>query len=62
MLKYRHKKTGRIYLWLAAGTDCTNSRNWLDREVAIYCPDDDQHTIYVRERAEFEEKFEMVAE
>ena len=59
MLKYRHKKTGKIYRWLAAGTDCTDNVN---RSVAIYCPDDNEHTIFVRERSEFEEKFEMVTQ
>ena len=57
MLKYRHKKTGKIYKWLAAGVDCTNSRD--GTSVAVYCPDDNEHTIFVRERSEFEEKFEM---
>ena len=58
MLKYRSKKTGKIYRLLAAGTDCTNSRCGIG--VAVYCPDDNEHTIFVRERSEFEEKFEMV--
>ena len=57
MLKYRNKKTGKIYRWLAAGTDCTDNVN---RSVAIYCPDDNGHEIYVRERTEFEEKFDPI--
>jgi len=28
--------------------------------VAVYCPDDNGHEIYVRERGEFEEKFEPI--
>jgi hypothetical protein len=52
---YRHRKTGTIYRWLAAGVDCTNSRD--GTAVVIYCPDDDAHTIYVRDRAEFEANF-----
>ena len=57
MLKYRQKKTGKIYRWLAAGTDGTDNVN---RSVAIYCQDDNGHEIYVRERTEFEEKFEPI--
>ena len=52
---YRHIKTGKIYRWLAAGVDCTNSRD--GTAVAIYCPKDDTHTIFVRDRAEFDAKF-----
>jgi hypothetical protein len=55
---YRNKKTGGQYQWLAAGIDCTNSRD--GATVVVYCPVDDEHTIYVREQAEFYEKFEPV--
>jgi len=55
---YRQIKTGKLYRWLAAGADCTNERDGL--RVAIYCPCDDEHTIFVREREEFERKFMMV--
>jgi len=57
-IKYRNKKTGEIYRWLAAGNDCTNSRVGLP--VAIYCPDENEHMIFVREQYEFEDKFEEV--
>jgi hypothetical protein len=56
MLHYTHKKTGRRYLLLAQATDCTNSRD--GTIVAIYCPDDNQHSIFVRDLSEFEAKFE----
>jgi hypothetical protein len=52
---YRHIKTGKRYHWIAAAVDCTNSRD--GTAVVIYCPDDDGHAIYVRDRAEFEAKF-----
>jgi len=55
---YIHKKTGKIYRHLAIATDCTNSRDGIP--VVVYCPDDDEHTIYVREANEFEEKFEII--
>ncbi|MDT3668996.1 MAG: hypothetical protein ROZ37_01535 [Aromatoleum sp.] len=52
---YRHLKTGKVYRLLAFGTDCTNARS--GTTVAIYCPDDNEHTIYVRELDEFEARF-----
>jgi hypothetical protein len=55
---FRHRKTGKMYRHLAHGTDCTNSRD--GTSVVVYCPDDNEHTIYVRDTAEFHEKFEMV--
>ena len=57
MLLYKHKKTGNIYRHLAVATDCTNSRDGV--VVVVYCPYDNGHEIYVREQAEFEEKFEL---
>lgn len=59
MIPYRHKQTGIIYRWLAYGIDCTNERGL---PVIIYCPDDNEHTVYVREEKEFYEKFERVEE
>ena len=58
MTYWRNNKTGKRYRWLAAGTDCTNSRDGLP--VVVYCPDDNEHTIYVRELREFEEKFTAI--
>ena len=55
MIPHLHKKTGKIYLLLATGIDCTNSRH--GAAVAVYCPDDDQNTIYVRDLNEFEDRF-----
>lgn len=43
---YRHMKTGTAYRLLAHGCDTSDGRG--DRPVAIYCPADDEHTIYVR--------------
>lgn len=57
-MKYRHKKTGNIYRHLAIAVDATNARDGV--MVVVYCPDDNEHSIYVREQAEFEQKFEMV--
>ena len=58
MFLYRNKKTGNIYRKLAIGVDHTNERD--GTLVVIYCPDDNEHTIFVREENEFEEKFEML--
>ena len=52
---YRHMKTGKAYRLLAHGCDTSDGRG--DRAVAIYCPADDEHTIYVRVLDEFEERF-----
>lgn len=60
MIPYTHNKTGNRYLLLAFGTDCTNSRD--GTPVVIYCPEDDQNTICVREMAEFEAKFTPATE
>ena len=51
----RHKKTGKIYYvidWHVI--DCTNSRD--GTECVMY--ENDEGMKFVRERAEFEEKFE----
>lgn len=53
---YIHKKTGKQYRWLAAAVDCTNGRG--SHMVVVYCPDDCENTIYVRDEKEFFEKFE----
>ena len=55
MIQYTHNKTGTRYRLLALGTDCTNSRD--GTPVAIYCRDDNEHTIFVRELEEFYSKF-----
>lgn len=54
---YLHKKTGKRYRFLASAVDCTNAR--AGNSVVVYCPDDDEHTIYVRDSSEFAEKFAM---
>jgi hypothetical protein len=56
---WRHKKTGRIYWRMVSCLDCTNSRD--GTQVIVYCPDDEQTTIYVREWTEFEDRFEPVS-
>lgn len=56
-VRYKNKKTGGIYIRLANGIDATNARDGLP--VVIYCPDDNEHNIFVRDSAEFFEKFEI---
>ena len=55
MIPHLHNKTGKTYLLLATGVDCTNSRD--GTAVAIYCHDDNQNTIYVRDLNEFNDRF-----
>lgn len=57
---FKNKKNGKTYRYLAVGIDCTNSRD--GTMVVIYCPDDDDHSVYVREYGEFYEKFEELSE
>jgi len=59
-MKYKHKKTGKIYKHLAIAIDCTNERDGLP--VVVYAPDDEAHTVYIREQQEFIEKFEILEE
>lgn len=54
-IPYIHNKTGRRYIMLAHGVDCTNMPG--RHPVVIYCPDDQQNTIFVRELSEFEAEF-----
>lgn len=56
-MRYRNKKTGKIYRFLAAGIDATNERD--GTPVVVYCPDDNWHVVYVRDEEEFYEKFEI---
>jgi hypothetical protein len=60
MLKYRHKKSGEIYIKLAEGTDCTNSRD--GTPVVIYSKAIHGEPVHVRETAEFYEKFIPILE
>ncbi|NOT12199.1 MAG: hypothetical protein HOP23_10280 [Methylococcaceae bacterium] len=55
---FTHDKTGKIYRLLAHGIDCTNSRDGTG--IVIYCTDDNEHTIFVRETKEFHDKFTIV--
>ena len=55
MMLYRDLKTGGTVRLLAHGTDTSAAR--MLRTVAIYCQADDEHTIRVRDLAEFEAAF-----
>jgi hypothetical protein len=41
---------------LASGIDCTNARD--GTTVAVYCAEDDENRVYVREINEFMDKFQ----
>lgn len=58
MRKFKNKKTGDIYIFVAAGIDCTNSRD--GTPVVVYYQDNKENTIFVREESEFYEKFEPI--
>lgn len=56
---YRHKKSGAFYEKLSEVIDVTNSRN--GTRAVVYCRVDSSSVPqFVRELAEFEEKFERV--
>jgi len=55
---YRHVKTGNSYRLIKQGMDCTNSRDGL--RVAIYCRDGEPEKTFVRDLAEFHQKFEKL--
>ena len=54
---YKHIATGGHYLRLATGYDKTH-----DKQVIIYCPDNEENVIYVRSMEDWLEKFEEVRE
>ena len=58
-LRYRHTKPGNIYLLIAEGVDCTNSRD--GTPVTIYRPEDEHSRIYVRASDEFADRFEPLS-
>lgn len=60
MIKVKHNKTGKIYRLLAHAIDSTNSRDGM--AYIVYCPDDDENTIYVRDKREFFDKFTQANE
>jgi hypothetical protein len=61
---YKNKKSGKFYIYLGRGIDCTNDRDGI--EVVIYTPTQEQITsrfpLCVRYAREFEEKFVPVEE
>lgn len=52
---YTHNKTGNRYRVLAYATDCTDERD--GNGMVVYCKDDNEHDIFVRDCDEFERKF-----
>ena len=59
-MRYRNKKNGNTYRMLARGIDTTNGRN--GTLVVVYCPDDNSHSIYVRDESEFFQKFDCISD
>lgn len=60
MIKFKHNKTGNVYRLLAYATDCTNARDGTSS--IVYCSEDNENTIYVREQQEFFDKFSEIHE
>lgn len=55
---YKNNKNGNHYKILHEARDCTNSRD--GARVLVYCPVDDAAKVFVRDEAEFFEKFSEV--
>ena len=53
--RYRNKHTGWVVRWLAAGS--CNCKLGVDL-VAIYCPDNNEHDIYVMPQKQFFKDYE----
>lgn len=55
---WRHKKTGNIYIQILEAIDATNIRR--SNKVIVYARCNMLGEMYVRDKSEFEEKFEKV--
>ena len=58
--KWRNKATNKEYLFLAVGLLHETSSH-LD-DVVIYCPDDNEHSVFVMRSDLFYHEFEPIAE
>jgi hypothetical protein len=56
MKTYVHRKTGNRYVSPGEARDCTNSRDGLP--VVLYWKEHESGVVFVREKTEFEAKFE----
>ena len=54
---FKHLKTGKVYILLGLGTDCSTVR--AHKQYAIY-KNQESDTLFLREWQEFLEKFEEV--
>jgi hypothetical protein len=57
---YRNKKKGTLYKLIGTAINCTNAQD--GQIMLIYEPyeQEEEHLVFVRERNEFYEKFELV--
>jgi hypothetical protein len=56
---WRHKKSGRMYAKLSECADCTDSKP-THGTVVVYCYTGSTVPLFVREKIEFEQRFEPV--
>ena len=56
-MMYKNKKSGKLYKQIAIGEDTTN---WRDVISVVYCPCDNEQSIYIRDEMEFYEEFDTV--
>jgi hypothetical protein len=60
-VRYKHKKSGKVYEKVTDAIDCTNSRGGHEsgRVMTIYVQPD-VLSVYVRDKEEFDENFEVI--
>lgn len=57
-MTYKNNKTGNLYRYLAMADNESNLGRC--ERMMVYCPDDNEHSIFVMNEVEFCEKFELV--
>jgi hypothetical protein len=57
---YKHRKSGKLYWRLASGIFKNGGTSFEDMDCVVYCPCDDESSIYVRLSGDWENGFEEV--
>ena len=54
ILKWSHKRTGAIACWLGSAINKSNN----NKNMVIYCPDDDDNSVFAMDEIDFLLRFE----
>ena len=60
MTRWKNTKTGKIYIYMAYGTDKTNIRDGL--EIVVFHPESNPHKILTMEEREFFDRHESLGD